>query len=84
MNLTIRAGIAALSIASIAPAFAGEAGTDPVTFFTQLPGVVAQAPAQHAPAIGSAKNGQTALAYVTQSNRGTWLFQPHDGGGSNG
>ena len=85
MNLTIRAAIAALSIASIAPAFAGEGGsTNPITFFTQLPGVVAQAPAQHAPAIGTAKDGQTAQAYLTQSNRGTWLFPPHDGGGSNG
>ena len=85
MNLTIRAAIVALSIASITPAFAGDGdGTNPITFFTQLPGVVAQAPAQHAPAIGAAKDGQTAQAYVTKSDGGTWLSQPHDGDGSNG
>jgi hypothetical protein len=85
MKIMLRAAIAAVSLASIGSAYADSVGgTYPVTFFTQLPGVVAQARAQHAPGIGSAKNGQTALAYVTQSNRGTWLFQPHDGGGSNG
>ncbi len=39
-----------------------------------------EAPAQNAPAVATAQNGQAARAYVTQSSHGTWLFPPHQGG----
>jgi hypothetical protein len=85
MKIMLRAAIAALSIASTGPAFAGEGdgGTVANTFFTELPRVVAQAPVQNAPAVATAQNGQAVHAYVTQSSQGTWLFPPHDGGGGN-
>ena len=83
MKIMLRATIAALSFASIGSAIAGEGG-GPVanTFFTSLPGVIAQAPVQNAPAVATAQNGQAVHAYVANSNRGTWLFQPSQGGGN--
>jgi hypothetical protein len=36
--------------------------------------VIAQAPAQY-PSSAVAQNGQAVHTYVTQSGRGTWLFQ---------
>jgi hypothetical protein len=51
---------------------------------SDLAGVLAQAPAQSAPAVATAQNGQAVHAYVAQSNHGTWLFPPHQGGGQNG
>ena len=86
MKIMLRAAIAAVSLASIGSAYADSVGGDnPITFFTQLPGVTAKAPVQSAPAIGTAQNGQAAQAYMTQSNRGTWLFAPNQtGDGTNG
>jgi hypothetical protein len=82
MKIMLRAAIAALSFASIGPAFAGEGdgGTVANTFFTDLPSVVAQAPVQNAPAVATAQNGQAMHAYITQSGRGTWLFAPNPNG----
>jgi hypothetical protein len=56
------------------------------TQFTELPGVIAQAPVQNAPPVATAQNGQAVHAYVSNSSRGTWLFQPdqNDGGGNGG
>ena len=69
MRFTIRIAIAALSISSIAPAFAdSEGGTDANVFLR------AQAPAQH---------GQAVQAFATHSKPGVWLSQPQDGGGAN-
>jgi len=86
MNIAIRAAIAALSIASIGTAYAAsEGGQNANTHqFTQTPGFLVQAPAQNAPAIATAQNGQVVRAYVTRSSQGTWLFPPHQGGGQNG
>jgi hypothetical protein len=81
--LLLRAVLAALSIANISTAYASEGGQVANTFFTSLPGVIAQAPAQIAPAAATAQNGQV-HAYVAQSNHGTWLYPPHQGGGQNG
>ena len=76
--------VAAVGLASIGAAYAdGPGGTIPNTFFTQLPGVAPTTPVRYAPAVATARNGQVAQAYVTQSNRGTWLFSPQDGGGAN-
>jgi hypothetical protein len=68
MSIMLRAALAAVSLANIAPAYAGEGqGTSANTRFTEIPGVVAQVPAQTAP---TAQNGQS-----RRSNE-TWLFPP--------
>ena len=79
MKTMFLAAAAALSL-GIGSAYASEGGQVANTFFTSLPGVIAQAPAQNAPAVATAQNGQAARAYVTQSSHGTWLFPPHQGG----
>jgi hypothetical protein len=82
MKNMLLAAAAALSL-GIGSAYASEGGPVANTFFTSLPGVIAQAPAQNAPAVATAQNGQAVHTYVTQSSHGTWLFPPHDGGGNN-
>jgi len=65
MKIAIRAAIAALSIASIGSAYAGDGeGLAANTQFTEIPGVIAQAPAQNAPVFANAQNGQALHAYV--------------------
>jgi hypothetical protein len=44
--------------------------------------VIAQAPAQNAPAIATARNGQAIGTYVTNSSHGTWLFAPNQNQGN--
>jgi hypothetical protein len=74
MKTMMVAAAAALSL-SAGAAFAGEIeGTQPYTAFQQLPGVIAQVPAQNPP-VATAQNGQAVRVYVSNSNRGTWLFQ---------
>jgi hypothetical protein len=73
------AATAALSL-GIGSAYASEGGQVANTFFTSLPGVIAQAPVQNAPAVATAQNGQAVRAYVTQSSHGTWLYQGSHGG----
>jgi hypothetical protein len=68
MKFAIRAALAALSIGSIPPAFADESGP-----FTERPGIVAEAPAQNAPAI--TQRGPELQGH-TQSGHGPWLFPP--------
>ena len=79
MKTMFLAAASALSL-GIGSAYASEGGQVANTFFTSLPGVIAQAPVQNAPAVATAQNGQAARAYVTQSSHGTWLFPPHQGG----
>ena len=83
MKIMFLAGAAALSLGAGA-AYAGEGG-GPVanTYFTSLPGVVAQAPVQNAPTVATAQNGQAVQTYATQSNHGTWLFAPNGNQGAN-
>jgi hypothetical protein len=87
MKIMLRAALAALSIANIGSAYAAsEGGQIANTQFTEIPGFLAQAPAQNAPAVATAQNrqnGQRLQTYVTQSSRGAWLFPPHEGGGAN-
>ena len=71
MKFAIRAALAALSIGSIPPAFAEENGPNPS--FTERPGIVAEPPAQNAPA--GTQRGPELQGY-TQSSRGPWLFPP--------
>jgi hypothetical protein len=67
---TVFLAAAALSL-GLGSAYAGEIeGIQPNTYFQQLPGVIAQAPAE-APPVATAQNGQAVYTYVSQSNRGT-------------
>ena len=83
MKIMLRAAMAAASIASIGSAYAGEGeSVFSNTQFTEIPGVVAEAPAQNAPAVATAQNGQAVPVYVTRSNQGTWLFAPNGNAGA--
>ena len=80
MKTMLLAAAAALSL-SAGAAYANEGGPEANTFFTELPGVVAQAQVPNAPAY--AQNGQTTQqaqnaqgAHSTQSGHGPWLFPP--------
>ena len=98
MRTMLIAGATLLSL-SASVAYAGE-GEGPAanTFFTELPGVVAQADVPNAPTYAQngqqnrqaqtqqAQGGQAAHAYgvySTQSSRGTWLFAPTGNAGAN-
>jgi hypothetical protein len=78
MKTLFLATAAALSL-SMGVAYAGDGDVPQAnTLFTELPGVIAQAPVYN-PTVMTAQNGQAVQTYATQSNRGTWLYQ---GGGS--
>jgi hypothetical protein len=80
MKTMLIAAAAMLSI-GIGSAFAAsEGGTHANTFFTELPGVMAHAPAQNAPAVATARNGQAVQTYITRSNQGTWFSGGNQGG----
>ncbi|HME27950.1 MAG TPA: hypothetical protein VKI44_42630 [Acetobacteraceae bacterium] len=85
MKTMLLAAAAALSL-GIGSAYAGDGDIPQAdTFFTELPGVIAQAPAQNAPSVATAQNGLAVRAYVSNANRGTWLFQnnqDHEGANS--
>ncbi len=82
MKTMLLAAAAALSL-GIGSAYAdSEGGQIANTQFTSIPGFLAQAPAQNAPAVATAQNGRTAQTYATQSSHGTWLFPPHAAGGN--
>ena len=85
MRTMLLAAAAALSL-GIGSAYAdSEGGQNNLTQFSQTPGFLAQAPAQNAPAVATAQNGQAVRAYVTQANHGTWLFSgSHGGDGTQG
>ena len=83
MKTMIIAAAAALSL-SMGVAYAdSEGGQVANTQFTELPGVVSQAPVQNAPAVATAQNGQAVHSYATQSSHGTWLFAPNGNQGAN-
>ena len=78
---TMIAAAAALSL-GIGSVYAdSEGGQIANTQFTELPGVISQAPVRNAPPVATAQNGQAVHAYVANSSRGTWLFQPNQNGG---
>jgi hypothetical protein len=70
MKFAIRAGLMALSIGSISPAFAGESGPN----LNTSPVVIAETQAQNAP-VAATPRGQE-LRNNAQSNRRPWLFPP--------
>ena len=74
MKTMFLAAAAVLSL-GVGSAYANGGGPVANTLFTELPGVIAQAPVQPAPsAVATNQNGVVTHAYVTNSNRGTWLF----------
>jgi hypothetical protein len=85
MKTMLLAAAAALSL-GIGSAYAdSEGGQYATTQFTSIPGFLAQAPVQNAPAVATAQNGQAVRAYATQSSHGTWLYAPNQtGDGANG
>lgn len=75
MKIMFRAAFGALSIASIGSAYANEgvAGQIANTMFTEIPGVIAQVPAQSAQPAATAQSGQAVHTFVTNSGRGYWF-----------
>jgi len=85
MKTIMLAAAAALSL-GIGSAYAdGGEGPTANTFFTELPGVVAQAQVQQAPRTLAANQGGAAVnTYATTAHSsGTWLFQANETGGGN-
>ena len=79
MKTTMLAFAAAVGL-GMGSAAASEDGALANTQFTELPGVLAQAPAQISPLMAMTQNGQAVQAYVTQSQRGTSVFPPNEYG----
>jgi hypothetical protein len=83
MKTMLLAAAAALSL-GFGSAFAADsegASDRAITRFTEIPGVMAQVPAQNAPAVATAQSGQAIHTFVTRSeNQGTYLFPPAQGG----
>jgi hypothetical protein len=92
MKTMLIAAAAGLSLAASTAAYA-DSGDGPAanSFFTELPGVVAQADVPNASAYAQnrqvqpqqAQNGQGVHVYVSRSNQGTWLFAPNGNQGAN-
>jgi hypothetical protein len=79
MRTLFRAAVAALSVASISPAIAGEGeGTIANTQFTELVGVVAQEPMADASLTAVAQDRGSPSILATQSNHVVTLFQVYD------
>jgi hypothetical protein len=72
MKIILRAAMAAISIGTIGSAYA-DGGDGPVanTQFTEIPGVIAQAPVQSAPPVAIAQYGQGVHVYATHSDHGS-------------
>ena len=66
-----------------ASAYANEGGPVANTFFTELPGVVAQVPEQAPSAIAGNQGGAPTAAFIANSSQGTWLFPPTANQGPN-
>ena len=75
MKTMFLAAVAAVGLGTMAYAGDGD-GTSANTRFTEIPGVVAQAPVQNAPPVATAQNGQATQTNVSGSDRATWVFPP--------
>ena len=61
-----------------------EAFSKAITQFTDIPGVMAQAPAQNAPTVATARSGQAVHTFVTSSRSGyQFAAGAHYEGGNN-
>ena len=81
MKTMILAMAAALALGTGA-AYAGDGeGTLANTAFTEIPGVIAQAPVASSRAV--AQNGNAVMAYVTTEHHAAWTFpwNPNEGVG---
>jgi len=77
MKIMLRAAIMAASLGTIGSAYAGDGdGTIAETRFTEIPGVVAQAPVRDAPPVATAQDGQAVQASVSRSSGAAWVFPP--------
>ena len=84
MKIMLRTALAALSIASIGTAYAGE-GEGPAanTRFTALPDVIAQAPVQSSQAVAEARNQSGTAIYVArQQSTSAFPWNPNEGVGN--
>jgi hypothetical protein len=82
MRTFLRAAMAALSVASATPAFAGDGeGTIANTQFTLLTAAVAQVPAATPSPMDVAQGRDAASAYAVRSNHVVSLFLPLESGG---
>jgi hypothetical protein len=82
MKIMLIAAAAALSLGvGSAHADSGD-GLVPNTQFTEIHGVIAQAPVRSVPPIATAQSGNAIRTYMATSNRGTWLFQPNQNQGN--
>ena len=83
MKTLFLATAAALSL-SMGVAYAGDGDVPQAnTLFTELPGVIAQAPVQN-PSVATAQNGAATHIYGTHlRSQGIWLFPPNQAGGGN-
>ncbi|MEJ0016188.1 MAG: hypothetical protein WDN25_06410 [Acetobacteraceae bacterium] len=75
MKTMMLAAVSALSL-GMGVAFANEGGPAANTEFTEIPGVVAQAPVQNLPPVATAQNGQVTHSFAARSSQGTWIFAP--------
>jgi hypothetical protein len=77
MKIMLRAAIMAASLGTIGSAYAGDGdGTIAETRFTEIPGVVAQAPVRDAPLVATAQDGQAVQDSVSRSSGAAWVFPP--------
>ena len=77
MKIMLRAAIMAVSLGTIGSAYAGDGdGTIVNTRFTEIPGVVGQAPAQNAPLAATAQDGQAVRADMSRPSAAAWVFPP--------
>jgi hypothetical protein len=82
MKTMLRATVMVLSLGTGA-AYADGGDLIANTQFTEIPGVLAQAPVQQVPsAVATNQNGVT-HNYVTQGSHGTWLYPPAQDSGAN-
>ena len=74
--LLAAATVLSLGVGSAFAADSEGASDQAITRFTEIPGVVAQAPVQNVPSVATAQSGQAVQTDVSRSNRTTWLFPP--------
>ena len=75
---------AVMSLSVFGVAYAGEGeGVGPNSQFTQVAGVVAQAPAQNVRPVAMAGTTGSPQYFFARSHRGTWLFPADQTGGGN-
>ncbi len=81
-TIALAAAATLLGLSSVA-ANANEGGPAANSWFTQLPGVIAQAPVQ-APSAFAQRGGNPTSEFATSSHSsGTWLFPPQSDQGAN-